>query len=517
MHVPMEPQLTPARTLGDYLSAVWRRKYLALSTTVLCACLAAGWSVTQTSVYRASTEVVIDVSRNTSLFGPVAGAGDARRRLLNEIAIVTGVEVRLGVQQQLHLSSPPPRAKFNTSTTSDVVTFFVESPDAQLAADVANAYIEQYNIYTAKISADTLAGAVDSLQQQIDDLQKQIETLDHSIAASGNDDDSTREAQRRELLAQQADFRHTLEQQQIDARLDTPGAKVVHPAETPGTPVRPTPIATTGLGLAIGALLGVALALIRQRLATTVDRPEDLVTLGIAAPLLTVVPVTSSTGDRPLATTDPTNDAVEAYRWLRTSVQFAGTDRNLKVLQVTSAMPGEGKTTTTANLAIVLANAGALVLIVDGDLRRPRIHTMFGLSGEAGLVDALVGRNPLELVRHTLDGPDVLPAGRSPYNSSELLSSRRMGEVLHELAAIYDFVIIDTPPVLPVSESLAVSRHADGTILVVRSGRTRSQPLQRTLGEFDRIGSPVLGIVLNGLDRKHTRYGYGAYGYDASK
>jgi len=177
-------------------------------------------------------------------------------------------------------------------------------------------------------------------------------------------------------------------------------------------------------------------------------------------------------------------------------VQFLSIERKIRLIQVTSTRPGEGKTTTAANLAVVLSKTGANVVLVDADLRKPDLHRMFAIDGSHGLTNNLAG-DPMELtIQRITDQLWVIVGGPIPPNPSELLSGRRMEAFCEELARRFDFVIIDSAPLLAVSDGAAVSRHVDGVLLVAQSKRVSLPQMQDSLAILERVGAPVLGVVL---------------------
>jgi capsular exopolysaccharide synthesis family protein len=192
----------------------------------------------------------------------------------------------------------------------------------------------------------------------------------------------------------------------------------------------------------------------------------------------------------------PQSPPVEAYRNLRTNVQFLAIERKMRVVQVTSTRPGEGKTTTAANLAVVLSQAGANVVLVDADLRKPDVQRMFAIDGSNGLTNNLAGE-PMELtIQRITDQLWVIVGGPVPPNPSEMLSGRRMEAFCEELARRFDFVIVDSAPLLPVSDGAALSRHADGVLLVAQANNVSLRQIQDSVAILQRAGAPLLGIVL---------------------
>jgi capsular exopolysaccharide synthesis family protein len=235
-----------------------------------------------------------------------------------------------------------------------------------------------------------------------------------------------------------------------------------------------------------------------------VRNADDLARLGSDVALLGTIPNVSHNDNRPLSVSAPDDPAVESYRNLRTNVQFLGIERKVRLIQITSTRPGEGKTTTAANLAIVLSQAGANVVLVDADLRKPDLHKMFAIDGSNGLTNNLAG-DPMELtIQRINDQLWVIVGGPVPPNPSELLSGRRMEAFADELARRFDYVIIDSAPILAVSDAAALSRHVDGVLLVVQSKRVSLPEVRQSLAALDRAGAPVLGIVLTRAKVDHV-------------
>ena len=219
---------------------------------------------------------------------------------------------------------------------------------------------------------------------------------------------------------------------------------------------------------------------------------------------------------------DPKNPAAEAYRVIRTSVQFAQAGKELKTIAITSCTPNEGKSMTVANLAIVLTQAGKSVLIMDCDMRNPTVHKNFNLSNKVGLSSCIsMGTAVADAVQATaIEGLDALTAGVIPPNPSELLGSERMQNILQHAKEEYDYVLIDTPPVLPVTDSLVLGRMVDGLILVIDSGEVKVEMAREVKNQLIHAGANILGVVLNKVRSEHHGYGYGYYyyyGHDGEK
>ena len=219
---------------------------------------------------------------------------------------------------------------------------------------------------------------------------------------------------------------------------------------------------------------------------------------------------------------DPKNPAAEAYRVIRTNIQFAQAGKELQTIVLTSCTPNEGKTTTIANLAVVLTQAGKSVLLMDCDMRNPTVHKSFNLSNKVGLSSCIsMGTAVADAVQATgIEGLDALTAGVIPPNPSELLGSERMKNILQRAKEKYDYVLIDAPPVLPVTDTLVLSRLVDGLIMVIDSGEIKVEMAREVKNQLVHAGANILGVVLNKVRSEHHGYGYGYYyyyGHDGEK
>ena len=210
---------------------------------------------------------------------------------------------------------------------------------------------------------------------------------------------------------------------------------------------------------------------------------------------------------------EPKSIAAESYRTLRTNIQYSSFDKEYKVIVITSSEPGEGKSTTAGNLALCMAQGDKKVILVDCDLRRPSIHKKFKVSNLAGLSDVIIGKSDLSKVMHRYNKNLVLlTSGKIPPNPSEMLSSKSMENLLEKLRENFDYVILDTPPVQAVTDSQILSTKADGTILVVRAGKTKKESIKNAIDLLNKVNAHVIGTVLNGIDANRNKYYYYYYG-----
>lgn len=280
----------------------------------------------------------------------------------------------------------------------------------------------------------------------------------------------------------------------------------IDPGTPPERPSSPNLNLNIALGTLVGLALGVAVVLGRKQLDTRIHSSRDVEQV-TNAPVLGRFGHDAKISERPLIVhDDPHSVLAEAFRKLRTNLQFLGAGAEERIFVISSAVPGEGKTQVTTNLAIVLAESGARVTLVDGDLRKPKVADVMGLEGAVGLSDVLINRADLSDVVQPwgVEGLTVLASGQIPPNPSELLGSPAMRQVLTDLSENADYVLVDAPPLLPVTDAAVISASAAGTILVVAAERTKRPELAQAISNLDSIESRLLGIVLNGLPNKSS-------------
>ncbi|MFE9441143.1 polysaccharide biosynthesis tyrosine autokinase [Streptomyces sp. NPDC006602] len=289
---------------------------------------------------------------------------------------------------------------------------------------------------------------------------------------------------------------------------------VTQQAVAPSDPVSPRPLLNLAVGVFAGLLLGAGLVVLRETLDTTLKTVEALGEItGLSS--LGAIPYDKSAPAQPLITAAGHSQRTEAFRKLRTNLQFAQVDDRPRIIMVTSSLPGEGKTNTSVNLALSLVEAGVSTCLVDADLRRPCVAKTFGLVQDAGLTTVLIGQARVEEVMQQAGNQlSVLASGAVPPNPTELLASARMSEVLSELASTYEVVIVDTAPLLPVADTIGLAPLAQGTLLVVRASKTSREQVRTAAQALERVGSRVLGTVFNmAVPPKGDSYGaYGSYG-----
>ena len=361
---------------------------------------------------------------------------------------------------------------------------------------------------------------LDLTPRQLDEMIEATAPLDTVLINVTVTDESPQQAQ---AIADAVAQRFTQVADQLETPAGAPASpvkvSVVRAADVPQSPVSPRPKLNLALGLLVGLAVGVGAAVLRETLDTSVKGVEQLQDdLGLAT--LGLIGFDAESSKRPLIVhLDPQSTRAEAFRQLRTNLQFVDVDTPPRSIAITSSVPGEGKSTTACNLAIALAQAGVRVILVEADLRRPRLAQYMGVEGAIGLTDVLIGRATLTDVIQpwgTDDRLRVLASGPTPPNPSELLGSHQMRELLTRLEVSCDLVILDAPPTLPVTDAAILAKQVSGTVLVIRAGRTTKEQVTRALDSLRSVGAHVYGGVLNMVPTKGPdayRYGYYGYGY----
>ncbi len=398
-------------------------------------------------------------------------------------------------------------------------------------ASVAEAYqgnrLSQERVlsYTQLLTGETLA------QRTIDKLglDMSAETLQEHVKASAKADTVLIDLGVVDKSAVQArDIANALSDEFVVMvrELETPedgsrpDARVVveQRASVPTSPVTPKPIRNIAIGLAIGLLVGIGLALLRDLLDNTVKARqtlEDIAGVGVVGS----IPFNKERRKEPAISFGSDNSAIaEAFRKLRTNLQFLSVDSPPRVIVVTSSMPNEGKTTTAINIALALAEAEHNVVLVDGDMRRPQLDKYLDLVGSVGLSTVLSGAASLSdvLQKTRFPGLTVLTSGTTPPNPSELLGSMAAKTMLTELRSEFDYVIVDSSPLLAVTDAAILSANSDGVLIMARLGHTKRDQLAHAVGNLHDVGATPLGAVFTMTpERGPAAYSYNYYGYGA--
>jgi succinoglycan biosynthesis transport protein ExoP len=495
-------------TLRSYLVVLRRRKWWVVGAALLGLTVSLAVSLTQAKEYSATAQLLVQPSGQALAFG-TAQQPVTPTDVQTELQLVTSAPVQRAVQSRL--GSLPSVAASQVAQTN-VISITAISTTPSQAARIANTYAKAFVGYQQTVAIANMTAAETQLRSQIKSIAAQVKSLQPDASSA---------SEVAALLNQEAVLKEQLAQLQVGGAVATGGVEVVTPAQEPRSPSSPKPAQDALLGVVAGLMLGLGAAFLCHNLDDAVTSKEAAEHLG-GSPVLGLVPMVTSWKSRKqpmvVSSSKPTSPAAESYRSLRTSLQFARQAGDLRTVLVTSPAASEGKTSTLANLGVVFAQAGERVVLVSGDLRRPRIGQFFGLDEAVGLTSVLLGEQSLEAVLQPAEGHErlwVLAAGQVPPNPAELLSGRGMHDVFAALRRDFDLVLVDSPPVLPVTDAMVLSNYADGTLLVVAAGQTRRAELERASEKFSQANAPMVGIVLNEVTKQSgygSRYGSG-YGY----
>jgi capsular exopolysaccharide synthesis family protein len=402
---------------------------------------------------------------------------------------------------------------------TDAVVLEYTSPDPERARRVVNTAMSVFQRANADASRQRF-------RRRREVVEAQLRGSDSVLAQEGPPGAGVR---RDELLGDRQQLRQELQRARIAEAVEAGQVEIVHAAPLPSAPLGTGMPMKLALGVVMGLALGAVGALLKDNLGTSFRRLDEMEKL-LGVPGLALVPPIAARG-RPrrggagadgglegsLATVSaPRSPSAEAYRTLRTHLIFSPAVPPVKTLAVTSPSASEGKTTTAANLAVAYARQGLRVAVVDCNLRKPRLHRVFGMAGEPGLAQLLLGHVPLgEALRETaVEGLSILPAGAPSPNPSELLGGERMREMLELLSGRFDRVILDTPALLASADAAILGTLADGVLVVARAGHTDRGAAQRAVQRLSRFGANVVGAVLNDPDSKALAHDVFAYGDD---
>ncbi len=441
--------------LKDYIRVIRKRWRVIVAVMLLVVAGAATATALSPKVYEAQVTLFVSTSGGNDTSALLQGSSFTQQRVKSYADVITTPKVLDPVIQNLKLSTTA--AKLGDQITATVpldtvlIKVAVTNLDPQVAANVAFAVGLQF--------PETVAG-----------LERVSSTSSSPVKVT-----------------------------------------VVSPATIPTVPISPKPARNLALGVVLGLLLGLGLALLRDLLDTTIKVEEDCADVTDA----TVIGGIAFDPDAPkhplIVQANPHSSRAEAFRTLRTNLQFVDAANHPRSIVFTSSIPGEGKTTTTANLAITMAAGGARVCIIEGDLRRPRLLEYMGMDGSVGLTNVLIGKaNLVDVVQQfAKTSVYVLGSGSVPPNPSELLGSAAMAKTLRDLESRFDAVIIDAPPLLPVTDAAILSTIVGGTVVVVGAGMVNRDHLAKALQSLEAVNGRVLGLVVNMLPTS----GAGSYAY----
>ena len=520
--------------LRSYFSIFRKWLWLVILCAVLAGAAAFFFSRQQTPIYQSTATVFINQARsstgNSDYTDIITSERIARTYAamlqdwptLDQAAIALGYPGGLAELRQayaLDVTVTPVR-------DTQLVQVNVESSHPEVAAGVANVLPEVFMQMNRERQQQRFADTRQDLQTELASTELELEQTRLALIQLADTEENENERDRLERVAARYqttynNLTNSLENLRLAEAQTTDNIVLTTPAQPADSPVRPRVLYNALLALVVGALFGLGIAFLIEYLDDTVKTPDQVRDLTGLATLGTVVMLEGASPDeRMVALMAPKSPGAEAYRVLRTNLQFSALDKPLATLLCTSAEPGEGKSTTIANLAFAMAQADKRVILVDADMRRPSQHKILKLPNNVGLSTALLdrGRDPAVYLQDTdVANLRVMTTGPIPPNPAEMLNSARMHEMIEILKGEADVVLFDTPPVLAVADTSILASQVDGTLLVVWAGRTRGEMLAQATERLLSLGIAPLGVVLNKISQRKGSYYYNTYYYYASR
>ncbi|MDQ6794913.1 MAG: polysaccharide biosynthesis tyrosine autokinase [Chloroflexota bacterium] len=445
---------------------------------------------------------------------------DTYAKIATTTDFIQGVMTRLGVKD-LSVKQFQDKVSVKGDPNLPFIEIIVTDLDAGNTAKIAQAMVDELIATSGKVSGGT-ATANDFLERQLRTIGNQIDVTVAKINLIEAQSRPTpaEETQLRTLWADLADLRQTYGTFRSFTSL--PANQIVeieHPA-TPLDPSSPRPLFNTAISVLLGLLVATGFAFVWEKFDDRVKTPEDVERVTGLPTIGTILRMPSERGRKEiyrLATLlNPRSVVAEAFRTIRTNLEFASVDRPLRTITVTSSLPGEGKSVVSANLAVAFGQAGRRTILVDADLRRPGIHTLFSLPNETGLTDMVLS-DAVSLADVAMDTEEpnlrILTSGPVPANPAELLGSQRMAVILQRILAEADLVILDTAPVGVVTDAALVAARTDSTLLVVSPDRSSERIVRKVREALAHVNARVVGVVLNNVaprDAQSNPY-YGLY------
>lgn len=520
----MTDQAESTISLRHYVQILWRRKWIVIETAIIIPAIVLVVSLLQPNLYTSTTRVMA-VSQSASLSVVVGTNVDLsapdERELQTLASFVVTREIAKAAGEQLGWNDAPATlmadVSAETDTDANIISVSAERSDPQQAAELANAFAQQFVQWRKQTQQASFDDAIDLVNEQI------------AAAEPGSAERATLVDQRSQLNVYRA--------------LVTGGLTIGEAAETSGTPSSPKPLRDGVLGLAAGIILGIGFAFVRDSLDVKLHSAEEIAEK-TSLPVIAAIPEfrkSEKSSDRLVVLDDPRGPTAEAFRFLRTNLEFVDFNKDVKVVMVTSPLPGQGKSTTIANLSIALLRAGKKVSVVEGDLRRPSLHRFFKVANARGVTNVVAGTSSLDDAVQVLTFHDpglsvttprgrqvvkplagepqtagelklkVLSSGPLPPNPGEIVGSRQLAAVLDTLRAESDYVLVDAPPMFAVGDAAALAAHVDGVIVILRLPQTTGDTIKGVEDFFTRVPTRSLGVVVSGVPRgakggKYYRY-----------
>lgn len=552
-----------AELFSQYAGLLWHWSWLLIIMAVLAGGITYYISSKQTPIYQASTLIIINGAPN-SLTDSTSGYYISQQLIPTYVEIMKTPSLLKVVASRLGMDSFPGSVQVTPISTTQLMRVVVTDTDPERAAMLANTVV---SVFAEQLQADQASRYSDSktnlenqmatIDKNVLDMTARITTLGQQIldttsslsevnqkiqrananpgsvdAITAAADLATREQLQSDLAQYQSEkaqlevtrgqyqqsyyyLLQSYEQLKLAEAQSTSRISQQDPALPNNSPIRPQPMRSALLAALVGMMIAAGIIFLVEFLDDTIRDPQEITRIW-GVPVLGIITHfdTGKSNGSLITMNQPRAPVSEAYRSLRTNLQFASVATPLHTILVTSASPGDGKTTITANLGTVIAQSSRSVVVVDADLRRPKVHMTFNLSNRLGLTDQFIRpQDSLDGVLNSTEVKDlhVITSGSLPPNPSELLSSKRMGEILDQLKGMFNTVILDTPPMLAVTDALVLAPNVDGIVIVIKPSVTKRAALGHVIEQLQRLKVNILGIVVNDLIIGRTNIYYQGY------
>jgi succinoglycan biosynthesis transport protein ExoP len=505
--------------LREYIRVLRVRKYEVAIIAAAALGAAMFFSFRATPIYEGRAKVLVRPVQNltaTSVSLPQAPNLDTERELATSQTVAQRVRADLGLP--ISVDTLLDTVKVTVVADTEVLLVAYTNPDPATAAQVANGFANAYIDFRTSQALDQFQGAAGAVQERISALGRNVADLNRRIEGTS---DSTLQAslqsQRDTLVAQLGVLQQKMADLQAAGTTLTGAAEIVQRAEAPTTPISPQKVRNGILGLLAGVMLGIGFAFLRERMDDRIKNRSEL-ERRMGAPVIAAVPRVpgwrKSEDAQLIMRRDPKNPVSEAYRTLGTNIQYMASRQQLRVIMVTSSMGGEGKSTTSSNLAVVLAQSGKRVILISADLRRPRVHNFFGLRNDMGLSNVLSeGATLAQVARDPgIANLRIVTGGFIPHDPAALLGSQQAVRFIESLRDAADYILIDTPPVLAVADASILAPMVDGTVFVLDGDHSSRSAVAQSRDQLENAGANIIGIVYNNFDPGQSS----AYPYYAS-
>lgn len=508
--------------LRQYLSILWKGKWIIILCTLLAIAVGLVLIFTLPPVYEATTEVLI-VEENISSevldqYVPEYSSS-SEVNFQTQMKILGSRQFQEEVIRKLSLKIKPTeleeKIQISRVTGTNVIDISVQDSDPRLAADISNMLSNVYIQWVSENYQQDIRQLLAEIDSKIDDSKTNLDLVSAEIETLEDKGQDIPESLRKELEMYSSMYvmlSEKYENLRISQTVGDSFARIIEPAVVPEDPVKPSKRLYLAASLLIGLLLGVGIVLLKEFINNTIKTSSDVRKYyGLNVLSQIVYEKSYDAAKRELVVLkDPNSPTSESIRELRTNLKYFDIDRKKKIIAITSSQLEEGKSFIAANLSVTLAQSGVRTLLINADLRKPVIHKYFNFTNTSGVTSIITGNSKLsdEIRATDIKNLHFLSSGPIPPNPAELLESELMGKIMEALSEKYEYIIVDTPPVVPVSDLIVLSRRVDSIMVVARSGIVTKSVALQAMEKLEAIKEKVIGVVLNGVVRKGSYYYY---------